>query len=165
MLKQEATSKMLKKWKHIHEEYKEQLLPNRKNAMEVIAYLKSKYPVIEIEDDKWKQVVIANVINNICFAEKLPIGKRPHALVFKIPNEKTAQVLYQKQEQIFKGQEIFIGIELETAFIHVEGNDFLYDELFVFRGLDEKDLDNFFLVAEYITNLKEFGILEKVLRN
>ena len=26
----------------------------------------------------------------------------------------------------------------------------IYDDLFVFRGLDEKDLENYFLVAQYI---------------
>lgn len=164
MLREEATSEMFNKWKDIHKEYKDRLLPNRRNALEVIAYLKNKYSVIEIKDEKWREVVIDNAINNICYSSKLPIGKKPHALVFKIPNEKTAQVLYQKKEEL-KDEEIYVGIELETGYIHVEGSSFLYDELFVFRGLDEKDLENYFMVAEYITLLKEFSILEKVILN
>lgn len=35
----------------------------------------------------------------------------------------------------------------------------------MFRGLDEKDLENFFMVAEYITDLKEIGILKKVIQS
>ncbi len=26
----------------------------------------------------------------------------------------------------------------------------IYDDLFLYRGLDQKDLENFFLVAEYV---------------
>lgn len=48
-----------------------------------------------------------------------------------------------------------MGIDLVSGEIHVECDDimkvvYLYDDLFAYRGLDEDDLDNPFLVAEYV---------------
>lgn len=37
----------------------------------------------------------------------------------------------------------------------------LYDELVAWRGLDEDDLNNYYLVAEYIECLERFGLLGK----
>ena len=34
----------------------------------------------------------------------------------------------------------------------------LYDVVFFFRGLDEKDLENFFLVAEYVKAAEKYGL-------
>lgn len=50
---------------------------------------------------------------------------------------------------------MFVGIDLVSGYFYVEGSEEIYDDLFAFRGLDERDLDNFFLVAEYVkcTNL------------
>ena len=45
----------------------------------------------------------------------------------------------------------------------VEGSSQLWDELFAFRGLDDDDLTDFYLVAEYISCLKKFDTLDRVL--
>jgi len=37
----------------------------------------------------------------------------------------------------------------------VEGSEQIYDDLFAFRGLDEKDLNNVFMVAEYVKCIKK----------
>ncbi|MEN6609365.1 MAG: hypothetical protein ABFC24_00850 [Methanoregulaceae archaeon] len=71
--------------------------------------------------------------------------------------------LYENQNDPFKGNNIIVGLELETAFFMVEGSSQLWDELFAFRGLDEEDLNNFYLVAEYVACLKNSGMLESVL--
>lgn len=39
---------------------------------------------------------------------------------------------------------------METGYFHIEGSSMLYDELFKFRGLDKQDLENFFLIYEYV---------------
>ena len=78
-------------------------------------------------------------------------------------NESTARQLYLEQDQVFKGLPIIAGIELETGFFHIEGSSALWDQLFAFRGLDETDLKNFYLVAEYINCIKRFDRLEEVL--
>lgn len=58
---------------------------------------------------------------------------------------------------------IFVGIDLTTGYYTVEGCTMLWDELCAFQGLDEKDLQNYFCVAQYINSLKRFGLLEAVL--
>lgn len=163
MLMQECTPEMVENWKAVYDEYRLRLCPNRKTAAEVIEYLKGKYPLTEELDDKWKQVVVSNVLLNECHAKKLPAGKSPRAIVFSIQDTGTRKLLYENQDDIFKGQKIFVGVELETAFFHVEGSSMLWDELFAFRGLDQDDLKNFYLVAEYITCLKRFNMLDSVL--
>lgn len=50
---------------------------------------------------------------------------------------------------------IMVGIDLVTGYFHVESENMdkaekVYNDLFVFRGLDEKDLENYFLVGQYI---------------
>ena len=40
----------------------------------------------------------------------------------------------------------------------VEGSSLLWDELYVFRGLDEQDLENYVCVAEYIACMRRFSL-------
>ena len=40
----------------------------------------------------------------------------------------------------------------------MEGSGELYDELIAFRGLDDRDLENFYLVAEYVAAAQKFGV-------
>lgn len=49
-----------------------------------------------------------------------------------------------------KTNRVFVGIDETTGFFTVEGSKKLYDELFVVRGLDDKDLQNYIMVAEYV---------------
>jgi hypothetical protein len=46
--------------------------------------------------------------------------------------------------------------EYETGYLLVEGSSSLWDELFAFQGLDKNDIENFYLVAEYIKSLKKY---------
>lgn len=163
MLMQEPTPEMVKAWKATFDKYRMQLSPNKKTAFEIIEYLKQKYPLTEHTGEKSKQVVVDNVILNEHDANKLPAGKAPIAKVFFIEDTGSGKLLYEKQDDLFKGTKIFVGVELETAFFMVEGSSLLWDELFAFRGLDEDDLSNFYLVAEYISCLKKFNILNSVL--
>ena len=55
-----------------------------------------------------------------------------------------------------------VGLEHETAFVMVEGSSDLADELVAFAGLDQADLDNYYLVANYITCLEKFNLLAEV---
>ena len=163
MLMQEATPEMVDTWKSVYAEYRARLTPNRKPAQQIIDYLKGQYPVAEVTDENWKQIVIDNVMSHECHSEKLPAGRAPTAVVFFIQNTGAGKRLYEKQDALFKAQTIFAGIELETGFFHVEGSRELWDELFAFRGLDKTDLCNFYLVAEYVSCLKRFGMLNEVL--
>jgi len=163
MIMQETTPEMVEKWKSIFSEYKTKLYPNKKPTLDIIKYIKHKYPLIELADKKWSQIVVDNLLQNECYAEKLPVGKMPVAIVYSVKNSGTGKILYEKQDDIFNGINIVFGVELETAFFTVEGSSLLWDELFAFRGLDEVDLNNYYLVAEYITCLKKFNMLDSVL--
>ncbi len=160
---QKATPEMIKEWKKVWNEYKDKLLPNRKSGKEVVEYLKSKYSLEELNDDNAKQVVIKNVLYNKIYRDKLPTGEEPSAVTFIVKNQANGESLYENQDEIFKANKIFVGVELESGFFCVEGRSQLWDELYAFRGLDEKDIQNYFCVAEYISCLKKFGRLESVL--
>jgi hypothetical protein len=163
MLMQEATPEMVERWIEVWNKYRDKLLPNRKSGKEVVEYLKNKYLLEELHDDNAKQVVINNILYNKPYADKLPMGVEPSAVTFVVKNKDNGKFLYENQDESFKGNNIFIGVELESGFFCVEGSSLLWDELYVFRDLDEKDIQNYFCVAEYISCLKKFGLLGSAL--
>lgn len=157
MLLQEPTPEMIRTWKEIHESYRNKLKPDNKPIEEVISYLKEKYPVKELTDKKYQQIVIDNVIQNEYYKRKVPAGKIPIPKVFQVENTQSGNYLYENQDEQFTGIPIIVGFEVESGYFMVEGSSLLWDELFIFKGLDEDDLQNFYLVAEYVTckkNLK-----------
>lgn len=164
MLMQKPTPEMIEMWKEVWNDFKDKLRPNRKTGIEVVEYLKNKYSLEELHDDNAKQVVINNVLYNKPYADKLPVGAEPSAVTFIVVNEDNGKLLYENQDEIYKGNNIFVGVELETGFFCVEGSSHLCDELYAFRGLDKKDIQNYFCVAEYISCLKKFGLLESIVK-
>lgn len=94
----------------------------------------------------------------------MPAGATPSVATFIVENTGAGKVLYENQDRIFKGNSIFVGIDLESGYFCVEGSSMLWDELYAFQGLDENDIQNYYRVAEYISCLKRFGLLEHVLR-
>jgi hypothetical protein len=160
MLNQEVTPEIIKEWKEIWIEYKDKIFPNRKSGKEVLAYLKREYILKEIKDETAKQVVIKNIIYNEPYADKLPVGEKPLVAVFIVENKDKGSVLYENQDEVFKGIEIFVGIDLVSGFFCVEGSSLLWEELFIHQGLDKKDIQNYYLVAKYISCLKKYGLLE-----
>ena len=136
MLTKEPTRKMIAEWKRIFEENKRKLTPNRKTGAEVEEYFRKKYAPSPCKEEMFVQVVRENLFANGFSREKLPQGVLPQIVAYKTGN-------------------VLVGIDTVTGFFHVESEDLqemerIYDDLFVFRGLDEHDLENFFLVAEYV---------------
>ena len=164
MLMQDATPQMVEEWKAVWNQYKDKLRPNRKSGLEVVDYLLGKYSLKELHDDKAAQVVTDNVLYNKVYAEKLPAGATPSVMTFIIEKTGAAEILYENQDDIFKEISIFVGIDLESGLVHVEGSSMLWDELYAFQGLDADDIQNFYSAAEYISCLKRFGILDQVIR-
>jgi hypothetical protein len=161
MLMQEATPQMLEAWKAIWREYKDRLLPNRKSGPEIAAYLLDKYSLTEIYDPEMLQVVTKNIQNNVLLAQKVPAGKTPSPVAFFVDHAGEGNALYENQDEVFKGTKIFAGLDLVSGFFHVEGSSMLWDELCAFQGLDQKDIQNPYCVAEYVSCLKRFGLLDK----
>lgn len=154
---------MITQWKDTYDTYKSRLKPNQKPASEIVAYLTRTYPATELTNETVQQVAVDNIILNECHSRKLPAGKTPVPKVFLIEKTGAGTYLYENQDDVFKGTRIIVGIDLETAYFMVEGSSLLWDELFAFRGLDKDDLQNFYLVAEYISCLQKSGTLNSVL--
>ena len=169
MITQEPTKDMLEEWKSIWVHYKERLQPNRKSGTELLHYLQEKYVLTEIHDKSASDAVIGNVTENECYAEKLPEGTAPAPRTFFLEDTGNGKVLYQDENKdsvnVWGGDitRIFVGIDTVTGFFIVEGSTMLWDELYAFRGLDEKDLQNYVCVAEYINSLKRFDLLTTVI--
>ena len=153
MLMQEPTEEMMKEWQDIYNKNKDSLKPNKKDGLEIIKYLKESHSVIEIENKELENVVYDNIVLNEFSNQKL-CGKNPIIRLFEV----TDKTLYKKQEKVYKGIKIIVAIELNTSYIFVEGSSYLYDELVAFTGLDDKDITNYFLVAQYIKCKEKFNI-------
>lgn len=153
MLMQEPTKEMIKKWQDIYNKNKDSLKPNKKDSLEVIEYLKETHSVVEIENSELENIVYDNIVLNEFSNPKL-CGKNPIIRLFEV----TDKNLYEKQDDVFKGIKIIVGIEINTSYIFVEGSSYLYDELIAFTGLDDKDITNYFLVAQYIKCKEKFNI-------
>lgn len=156
---------IVKKWMDTYKKYVPMLAPNQRTITEVIEYIKSKYPMVENESEKYKSVVVNNITMNKVFAKRIPDGKELNSIVFFIKNEGNARTLYENQEAIYKDVPIIIGMESETGFVLVEGSKELYDEIVAFKGLDSHELTNFYLVSNYIRCLKKYNKLNEVLNH
>ena len=135
MLTSKPTAKMIKKWKRIFDEKQNELMPDRKSGAEVHEYFCRKYLPEAYEDAVFKEAVEYNAMSEYN-AEKLKAGEKLNIMTYKT-------------------DDVLVGIDITTGFFHIESEDTekvsdIYDDLFVFRGLDEMDLKNFFLVAQYI---------------
>lgn len=138
MLTTEPTIEMIQEWKCIYNENRDKLKPNRKSGAEINDYFCIKYRFEKLDSLSFHDVVEFNIMKNESNREKLPQGAVPQIVAYKA-----------------KDSSVLVGIDLVTGFFHIEGKDInrvaeIYDDLFLFRGLDETDIKNYFLVAQYI---------------
>lgn len=165
MLMEEVTEEMYITWQSVFNAYLHKLRPNRKSPEEIIAFLKQGYVLSEIKEEKALETVTANILQNAYFRDKLPPGETPSPKVFMIEASGAGKDLYDQQEEVFKSNDILVGIDLMTGYFMVEGSGLLWDNLLTFSGLDGQDLNNVFLVAQYVQCLEKRGLLEKTLRD
>lgn len=143
MLTSKPTPDMINSWKRIYCDNRERLKPNRKSGVQIDNYFRKKYMPDSFDSYEFREIVKENIMLNKFSKDKLPVGEMPDIRCYKID----------------KGS-VIVGIDLVTGFIHVECRDVskmeeIYDDLFVYRGLDENDLTNYFLVAQYIQCLEK----------
>lgn len=136
MLTTEPTAEMLKEWKRIFELYHSTLTPNRKSGKEVDRYFREKYAYQLFDNAEFREIASLNITENEYFRSKLPKNTLPNIQSYQTGN-------------------VLVGIDLYTGEFHVESENIeevisIHDDLFVYRGLDEEDLKNIFLVAEYV---------------
>jgi len=163
MLTRKVTPELVSKWKETAKTYRPLLQPNKKTGLEILAYLTGKYPVRELTTDSLRDVVEDNILSNECHARKMPAGKTPEVSGFIIKNTGTGKHLYETQDEMFRGRAIIGTVEIHSGYFMVEGSSLLWDDLCAFRGVDEDDLKNYYVVAEYVGCLKRFDLLESVL--
>lgn len=154
------------------------LKPNRKSVSKISEYIKSKYPAEEDTTLRSKKVVEMNVLGNFYkgkSANEIPLK----VTVLHIRNEGTATALYDLQEQeyaehvakmkqlkndfkehSFKNIPIRICVEQINDYMFIEGSNVLADEIIILRGLDEKELQNKYRVANYVQTLKKYKKIE-----
>lgn len=144
-------------WKITYEKYRPYLSPNRKPVSEAIAYLADRYPVRELTDPKLLELISAVLTQNKYYAQKLEDAE-PRARLLVLENDGAAVRLYRDRAPVYQDSPILIGLEEVSGYLSVEGCDELADEMTAFLGLDEQDLDNFFLVANYIRSLRRLDL-------
>lgn len=138
MLTSRPTPQMIERWKTLFEENHDKLFPNRRSGKEVDEHFKKSYDYEEIDSPKHKEIIEYNIMHSNHNKAKLPDDMTPEIAVYKVKNT-----------------DILVGIDKVTGFFQVESKDTekmaeIYDDLFAFRGLDLMDIDNYFLVAQYI---------------
>lgn len=136
MLTVEPTSEMLAEWKRIFETHHSEMKPNRKSGDEVDQYFREKYVYQIFNDASFQKVVALNITENEFYRNKLSKDVLPDIQSYKTGN-------------------VLVGIDLCTGEFHIESENIeevvaIHDDLFAYRGLDEEDLKNIFLVAEYV---------------
>ena len=163
MLRQEPTSEMIAEWKATWQAYKDKLHPNRKSGTDIVNYLMAKYSLKELHDESATQVVMKNVLLNEHLAERIPEGMNPQAVTFIVENIGEGKKLYDEPDELRGDSDIFVGVELASGWYCVELSNLLWDELCAFQGLDEKDIENFFCVGQYIEAIKKFGMYDEIM--
>lgn len=154
---QKPSMEEIAEWKTTYEKYRPYLSANRKPVSEMLRYLVDRYPVREVTDPKLRALIGAVLMQNKYYAQKLGEAE-PRPRLFVLKNEEGAVKLYRHRAPKYADSPIFIGTEEVSGYVSVEGCDELADELTAFLGLDEQDLDNFFLVSRYIGSLRRLDL-------
>lgn len=136
MITSKLSIEQVEDYRRLYLEHCGTMKPNRKSGREVDRYFVDTYNAILTENLPFQKVVEDNILNNDFKREKLPNGANPYVKVYSL-------------------DDVLVGIDTVSGEFHVECNDInkmtaIYDDLFVFRGLDENDLKNYVLVGEYI---------------
>ena len=152
-----ASKEKVFEWRETHKQFKDKLTPNKKSGKEVLEYLQNKYLLDEINEETAFNAVYETVLNNEFQKQKLLPNSRPKPRTFILKNEGNGKTIYDNQEDIWENCQIFIGIDLSTGYVQIEGSSLLYDEIYAFQGIDEFDIENCVRVADYIDCLKKFN--------
>lgn len=136
MITEKVTDEQLKSWKESFEANSASLVANRRLGEEVDRYFTEKYSPEAFASERFIEVVRGNLMLNEFSREKLSAGTAPDIKAYRLGD-------------------VVVGIDIETGFFHVESAEIdkaarIYDDLFVFRGLDDADMKNYVLVGQYI---------------
>ena len=133
MITSEVTKEELNKWKTLFDNNRDRIVENRISGNELNAYFCANYVYEQVDNPELSEVVTCNARENG--------SDTPLILTY-----------------IVQGN-IYVGIDLETGYFHVESEDTaamvrIWDDLFIRRGLNKKDLENYIIVGQYLSLLK-----------
>ena len=136
MITELATKEKMDKWKEYFQQYASSMLPNRKTGRETDEYFRKNYPYRTLKSDKFHAVVEEDVMANEYSRKKLPPGTKPLIKTYLVEN-------------------VYVGIDIVSGEFHVECENMekavlIFDDLFLYRGLDEEDLKNFVMVGQFV---------------
>lgn len=166
MIVRELSKERLEEWKSTWLQYKDRIKPNRRTGPALLEYLQSRYSMTEILDADVLDAIRDTVTMNRRLSEKLPDGAVPVPRAFYLDNAGQGEKFYRPENrdtaEIWGNDitKIFVGVDLSSGFYMVEGSTMLWDELCAFQGLDKKDLQNYVIVAQYISALQRFGKID-----
>lgn len=163
MLTVEATPEMLSEWRAVWRKYHDRLTPNRKSGAELVRYLSERYTLNETRDASALDAIRQNVLLNMPFAEKLPQGAEPSPVAYFVENKGAGAALYVSRPKLYADMPVFVGVDLASGMYQVEGSELLWDELCAYQGLDARDIENCFCVAQYIYALRRLDRLKEVI--
>lgn len=154
MITSEMSQAQLAQYKEIWHQYKNRLFVNRKSGEQLIQYLKSKYDLTIYENHEAKKAtefcILANAFTNEKTKASASLYAQTNAFLEACRRENAMRIL--------------VSVDLASGYYQVEGSPLLWDELCVYQGVDEFDIQNFVCVGEYVNCLKRFNLLEKNLK-
>lgn len=130
MITTQVSQEQIDVWKRLYSANKNKLIINRISGTELNDYFKTKYAPILNAPDEFERVVFLNAQ-----AEGV---EEPFIVTYVV------------------NKNIFVGIDLESGFFHVECEDVesmipIWDDLFVTRGLNDEDIANYVIAGQYIS--------------
>ena len=133
MITESVTNKQLEYWKQLWKENISSIKPNQITGAELNDYFQNKYSPTLYENTDFEEVVKFNLLQR--YGDTTVVSSR---IICYLVNT-----------------DIYVGIDLNTGFFHIESKNIekcipIYDDLFVKRGLDKNDIQNFVLVGQYI---------------
>lgn len=126
----------LELWKRVWAQHRPNMQPNRLSGAQMRDILLEQYAARPFSNPVFEGVVLANLAQYPYLS-----AKTPQVLAFTVACADAAA---------FGLPHCFVGLELESGYIHCEGSDSLQDALFLRQGLNEEELENPFLVWRYV---------------
>ncbi len=138
MITAPVTKAQMNEWKTLWQNHHAHMRPNRISGAQLDAYFRKKYHPKALNNAEFSEIMKLNVMEQPDYPD---YSVNPLIMTYQTQNG------------------VFVGIDLNTGYFHVENEDIaamaaVWDDLFVARGLSAKDLQDFFLTAQYIL-LKE----------
>ena len=145
-----VTKEKMDKWKRYFEKYASSMRPNRKTGREIDEYFRAKYPYQGLDSGEFCAVVEENVMANEYFREKVPPGMRPQIKSYMVGD-------------------VYVGIDIESGEFHIECGEIekaapIFDDLFLYRGLEENDLKNLVSVGQFLELAEENNSIDMFIK-